>query len=107
MSIKKFLKDKLGKNYYKFRLKYILQKVFGNFYLTFRSLIKRFCNKFSFFKNNLNKKIEHQKEFVLSSVDNMEDLMYARGKYNAYKELLQDLNDLLKKENDLDDFNKT
>ena len=60
MSIKKFLKDKLGRNYYKLRLKYILQKVFGNFYLTFRSLIKRFCNKFSFFKNNLNKKIEHQ-----------------------------------------------
>tara|TARA_Y100000114_G_scaffold131877_1_gene130340 strand:+ start:1766 stop:1972 length:207 start_codon:yes stop_codon:yes gene_type:complete len=55
----------------------------------------------------IQKKIEYQKEFVLSNVDNMEDLMYARGKYNAYKELLQDLNDLLKKENDLDDFDKT
>jgi len=76
MSIKKFLKDKLGRNYYKLRLKYILQKVFGNFYLTFRSLIKRFCNKFSFFKNNLNKKIEHQsivdKEsgFIIDSTKN-------------------------------------
>jgi hypothetical protein len=55
----------------------------------------------------IQKKIEYQKEFVLSNVDNMEDLMYARGKYNAYKELLQDFNDLLKKENDLDDFDKT
>ena len=55
----------------------------------------------------IQKKIEYQKEFVLSNVDNIEDLMNARGKYNAYKELLQDLNDLLKKENDLDDFDKT
>tara|TARA_R100001015_G_C4623842_1_gene181777 strand:- start:1779 stop:1985 length:207 start_codon:yes stop_codon:yes gene_type:complete len=55
----------------------------------------------------INKKIENQKEYVLSGVDTMEDLMYARGKYNAYKELLQDFNDLLKKENDLDDFDKT
>ena len=62
---------------------------------------------FRIFRQLIYKKIEHQKEFVLSSVDNMEDLMYARGKYNAYKELLQDLNDLLKKENDLDDIDKT
>ena len=60
MSIKKFLKDKLGKNYNKLRLKYILYKIFGNFYLSLRNSIKKFCNKFDFFKNNLNKKIEHQ-----------------------------------------------
>ena len=60
MSIKKFLTDRLGKHYYKLRSIYILQKVKGDFYLSFRSLIKRICNKFSFFKNNLNKKIEHQ-----------------------------------------------
>lgn len=60
MSIKKFLKDKLGKNYHKFRLKYILYKIFGNFYLSLRNWIKKFYNKFDFFKNNLNKKIEHQ-----------------------------------------------
>tara|TARA_Y100001938_G_C8079942_1_gene428434 strand:- start:2166 stop:2372 length:207 start_codon:yes stop_codon:yes gene_type:complete len=62
---------------------------------------------FTIIRQLIHKKIENQKEFVLSSVDNMEDLMYARGKYNAYKELLQDLNDLLKKENDLDDIDKT
>lgn len=60
MSIKKFLKDKLGKNYRKLRLKYILYKIFGNFYLSLRNWIKKFYNKFDFFKNNLNKKIEHQ-----------------------------------------------
>ena len=60
MSIKKFLKDKLGKNYHKFRLKYILYKILGNFYLSLRSLVKKFYSKFDFFKNNLNKKIEHQ-----------------------------------------------
>ena len=60
MSIKKFLKNKLGKNYHKLRLKYILYKIFGNFYLSLRSSIKNFYSKFDFFKNNLNKKIEHQ-----------------------------------------------
>ena len=60
MSIKKFLKDKLGKNYHKLRLKYILYKIFGNFYLSLRNWIKKFYTKFDFLKNNLNKKIEHQ-----------------------------------------------
>ena len=60
MSIKKFLKDKLGKNYHKLRLKYILYKIFGNFYLSLRNWIKKFYIKFDFLKNNLNKKIEHQ-----------------------------------------------
>ena len=60
MSIKKFLKDKLGKNYRKLRLKYILYKIFGNFYLSLRNWIKKFYTKFDFLKNNLNKKIEHQ-----------------------------------------------
>ena len=60
MSIKKFLKDKLGKNYHKLRLKYILHKIFGNFYLSLRNWIKKFYTKFDFLKNNLNKKIEHQ-----------------------------------------------
>ena len=60
MSIKKFLKDKLGKNYHKLRLKYILYKIFGNFYLLLRNWIKKFYTKFDLLKNNLNKKIEHQ-----------------------------------------------
>jgi len=60
MSIKKFLKDKLGINYYKLRSRYILTKIFGKYYLNIRSIIKRFTSKFSFIKKNLNKKIEHQ-----------------------------------------------
>ena len=50
----------MGKNYHKLRLKYILYKIFGNLYLSLRSLVKKFYTKFDFFKNNLNKKIEHQ-----------------------------------------------
>ena len=60
MSIKQFLKNQLGKNYHKLRLKYILYKIFGNFYLSLRNWIKKFYTKFDFLKNNLNKKIEHQ-----------------------------------------------
>ena len=76
MSIKKFLKDKLGKNYHKLRLKYILYKIFGNFYLFLRSLLKKFYTKFDFFKNNLNKKIDHQSIIDKESgfiIDNTKD----------------------------------
>ncbi len=61
MSIKQSLKEKLGKNYNKLRLKYILMKIFGNFYISTRNTIKKFNNKFNFFKNNLDKKIEFQR----------------------------------------------
>ena len=61
MSIKQLLKEKLGKNYNKLRLKYILNKIFGNFYVTTRNNIKKFNSKLSFYKNNLNKKVEFQR----------------------------------------------
>ncbi len=61
MSFKKILKDKLGKNYYKFRLSYILNSLFGKLYLSLRKKFKSFIGNFNFFKNKLNKKIEHQK----------------------------------------------
>ena len=61
MSIKQLLKEKLGKNYNKLRLKYILNKIFGNFYVIIRNNIKKFISKFSFYKNNLNKKVEFQR----------------------------------------------
>ena len=60
MSFKNFIKKKLGKNYYKFRLKYILNKIFGKFYVSTRKYFKSISSKFSFIKKNLNKKIEHQ-----------------------------------------------
>ena len=61
MSFKKILKDKLGKNYYKFRLTYILNSLFGKSYISTRKKFKNFTSSLNFFKKKLNKKIEHQK----------------------------------------------
>ena len=55
----------------------------------------------------IRKQIENIKEDICYGVDTIENLQYARGKLGAMEALLQDLKDLLKKENDLDDFNKT
>lgn len=60
MKLKNFIKDKLGKNYYKFRLKYILNVIFGKFYIYGRKYLKNIFSHFDFIKKNLNKKIEHQ-----------------------------------------------
>ena len=56
--------------------------------------------------DQINKKISNTKEYALTGVDNMEELLYARGKYNAYIELLQDLRDLLKKEDNIYDIER-
>ncbi|MDC3030192.1 WavE lipopolysaccharide synthesis family protein [Candidatus Pelagibacter sp.] len=61
MSIKQLLKEKLGKKYNKLRLKYILNKIFGDFYVVARKNIKKFNSKLNFYKNNLNKKVEFQR----------------------------------------------
>ena len=61
MSLKKILKNKLGKNYYKFRLKYILNSIFGEFYVSSRKKYKNLTNNLNFFKKKLNKKVEHQR----------------------------------------------
>ena len=45
-------------------------------------------------KENINK----YKEDLIYGVDTIENLQYARGKINALASLLQDINDLLKKE---------
>ena len=60
MSFKNLLKKKLGNHYYKIRSKYILTKIFGKYYLNTRLILKRFINKFSFIKNNLNRRVEYQ-----------------------------------------------
>ena len=56
--------------------------------------------------DQINKKISNTKEYALTGVDNMEELLYARGKYNAYNELLQDLIDLQKKEDNIYDIER-
>ena len=61
MSLKKILKDKLGKNYYKFRLTYILNSLFGKSYISSRKKFKNFTSNLNFFKKKLNKKIENKK----------------------------------------------
>ena len=45
--------------------------------------------------------LEKYKEDLIYGVDNMEKLQYARGKINALEVLLQDLNDLLKKDENI------
>ena len=49
----------------------------------------------------IKKSLEKYKDDLIYGVDTIENLQYARGKINALEALLQDLNDLLKKENDL------
>ena len=46
----------------------------------------------------IKKTLEKYKEDVIYGVDTIENLQYARGKINALESLLQDINDLLKKE---------
>jgi nicotinic acid mononucleotide adenylyltransferase len=57
-------------------------------------------------KQLINKKIEDLKYYMLTGVDTIEELQYARGKYNAYNELLQDLIDLQKKEDNIYDIER-
>ena len=45
--------------------------------------------------------LEKYKEDVIYGVDTIENLQYARGRINALETLLQDLNDLQKKEENL------
>ena len=58
-------------------------------------------------KAQIRKKINELKEFIAYSVDTMEELHYVRGKINALETLLQDLNDLQRKENNIHDFGDT
>ena len=58
-------------------------------------------------KNQIRKKIDENKEYITYSVDTIEKLNYARGKINALETLLQDLNDLQRKENNVHDFGST
>jgi len=57
-------------------------------------------------KQMINKKIEDLKDYMILGIDTIEELQYARGKYNAYSELLQDLTDLQKKEDNIYDIER-
>ena len=50
---------------------------------------------------NIKDTLEKYKEDLIYGVDNIEKLQYARGKINALEVLLQDLNDLLKKDENI------
>ena len=58
-------------------------------------------------KAQIRKKINELKEYIAYSVDTIEELHYVRGKINALETLLQDLNDLQRKENNIHDFGDT
>ena len=49
-------------------------------------------------RSKIRDNLEKYKEDIIYGVDTLENLQYARGKINALESLLQDINDLLKKE---------
>jgi len=52
-------------------------------------------------RSKIRDNLEKYKEDLIYGVDTIENLQYARGKINALETLLQDINDLLKKEENL------
>ncbi len=58
-------------------------------------------------KNYIKKRIDETKQDICYGIDTMERLHYAKGKLSALEVLLQDLIDLLKKEESIDDDNNT
>jgi hypothetical protein len=58
-------------------------------------------------RNYVKKRIEETKQDICYGIDTLDRLHYAKGKLSALEVLLQDLNDLLKKEENVDDDNNT
>ena len=52
-------------------------------------------------RSKIRDNIDKYKDDLIYGVDKIENLKYARGKINALETLLQDINDLLKKEENL------
>ncbi len=52
-------------------------------------------------RSKIRDNLEKYKEDIIYGVDTLEKLQYARGRINALEMLLQDLNDLQKKEENL------
>ena len=57
-------------------------------------------NTASSIKNEIKKKIESCKDHICYGVDTVEKLMYARGRLSSLEELLQDINNLQKEDDD-------
>jgi hypothetical protein len=58
-------------------------------------------------KNYIKKRIDETKQDMCYGIDTLDRLHYAKGKLSALEVLLQDLKDLLKKEENVDDDNNT
>ena len=54
-----------------------------------------------YLRRKIKEDLEKYKEDLIYGVDTLENLQYARGKINALESLLQDLNDLLKKDENI------
>ena len=57
--------------------------------------------------NYIKKRIDETKQDICYGIDTLDRLHYAKGKLSALEVLLQDLKDLLKKEENVDDDNNT
>jgi hypothetical protein len=58
-------------------------------------------------KHYINKQITKVKEDLVYHVDTIDNLQYSRGKLSALETLLQDLKDLQRNEENVDDDNNT
>ena len=62
-------------------------------------------NTLQFIRNYVRKRIEETRQDICYGIDTLDRLHYAKGKLSALEVLLQDLKDLLKKEENIDDDN--
>ena len=58
---------------------------------------------YKYVKNKITKEVNHLKDNLAYSVDNVNQLMYIRGKIQGLETLLQDLTDLQNKQELFDD----
>ena len=60
-------------------------------------------DSYKYVKNKITKEVNHLKDNLAYSVDNVNQLMYIRGKIQGLETLLQDLTDLQNKQELYDD----
>jgi len=64
-------------------------------------------NTLQYIRNYIKKRIEETKQDICYGIDTLDRLHYAKGRLSALETLLQDLKDLQKKEENVDDDNST
>jgi hypothetical protein len=64
-------------------------------------------NTLQFLRNYIKKRIEETRQDICYGIDTLDRLHYAKGRLSALETLLQDLKDLQKKEENVDDDNNT